>query len=888
MPSDNNSKDNLEKYVEKRKFNITPEPPAKIERSKGELKFVIQKHQASRLHYDFRLEMDGVMKSWAVPKGPSLNPKDKRLAMMTEDHPMSYRTFEGTIPAGEYGGGDVIVWDEGTYEAEGATSRKDSEKKMLEGLERGDMKFIMHGSKVVGSFALVKMKGRQENAWLLIKHQDEFVSTSSLVENQSSVRSEKSLGDEPHSKIVTGKKGKPSESPVLPMSKIPTKKISTKLKRTEMPRNIMPMLATLTDQPFDNREWLYEVKWDGYRAIAEVEAGKNKKSDATVNLYSRNQKSFTEKYPLVAEALKGLGHTALLDGEIIALDANGQSHFESLQNYANVQKQLQYQVFDLLYLDGVDLRELTLVQRKELLQKLLQNLPTDSIVKYSDHVFTKGTALFEKAVKQGLEGIMAKDVQSRYYVGQRSDSWLKIKTHNRQEAIICGYTAPRSSRKFYGSVILGVYQQGELTYIGHTGTGFDDANLKLMHEKLQKLKQDNSPFAKPPKTNAPATWVKPELVCEIEFTEWTSDGHMRHPSFKGLREDKPAKSVVKETPQVNNKIMTSDQPAKKSSGIARKVETQSKPKPKKQVSSRAAAQESEVELSNLSKVYWPKDKKNPTAFTKGDLIDYYKKISKVMLPYLKDRPESLNRHPGGINGPNFFQKNFTAELPGFVETFKYYSESNDADLRWLVCNNEQTLLYMANLGCIEINPWSSTTKNPEKPDWMVIDLDPDDNHCDQVVEAALTTRKILKKAGVECYAKTSGKTGMHIFIPMGGKYTYEQIKQFGEIIANLVHRELPDFTSVERMPAKRKKKIYIDFLQNRLSQTLAAPYSVRPWPGMTVSTPLQWKEVKKGWDPNDYNTRNIFKRLEKYGDLWKPMLGKGIDLKAAIKKLSKR
>ncbi len=865
----------LEKYIQKRKFNVTPEPKGKVESSKGQLRFVIQKHQASRLHYDFRLEMGGVMPSWAVPKGPSLNPKDKRLAMMTEDHPMSYRTFEGTIPEGEYGGGDVIVWDEGTYEAQdenlSVLPREEGEKRMRAGVHKGELKFVLHGTKVQGSFALVKMKGRQENAWLLLKHGDEFASEVDLTKDQNSVRSNKAIGDEPHAKIRKGvrtiqKAGKTSKKVGKKVSS-PVKEIS--IKKTAMPRDISPMLATLTNEPFDNPEWLYEIKWDGYRAVAEVDAKE-------VRLYSRNHKSFVEKYPVVVKALQELEHEVVLDGEITALDKKGQSHFESLQNYANEQKLLQYQVFDLLFLDGVDLRELPLAQRKELLQKLIANLPKSSIIKYSDHIVGKGTELFEMATKKGLEGIIAKDGNSRYATGSRSESWLKVKTHNRQEAIICGYTESRGARKYFGSVILGVYKAdkngNELTYIGHTGTGFDDKSLKYLYDKLQKLKQAKSPFAKTPKTNMPATWVKPQLICEIEFTEWTSDGHMRHPSFKGLREDKSPQSVVKENPQsIREEVMQKKETLTRSKSSSKKPSTSTEG----------------LELTNLDKVYWPKDKKHKTEFTKGDLIEYYRNISKVMLPYLKDRPESLNRHPGGIKGPNFYQKNFTNEVPDFVDTFKYYSESNDADLRWLVCNNQETLLYLANLGCIEINPWSSRTKKPEHPDWMVIDLDPDDNHCDQVVEAALVTRKILKKAGVECYAKTSGKTGMHIFIPMGAKYTYDQIKQFGEIIANLVNRELPDFTSVLRMPAQRKGKIYIDFLQNRLSQTLAAPYSVRPWPGMTVSTPLKWSEVKKGWNPNDYTAEIIFKRLKKYGDLWKPVLGKGIDLKAAIKKLSK-
>ncbi len=814
----------LEKYNRKRVFTKTPEPRGQIQPSRGALKFVIQKHQASRLHYDFRLEMEGVLKSWAVPKGLSLNPADKRLAMMTEDHPMAYRTFEGTIPEDEYGGGDVIVWDEGTYEADGTSNCEDSETKMLAGLAKGDMKFTLYGSKIQGSYALIKMKGRQENAWLLIKHKDEFVSDRDITADQTSARSNKALGDEPHSKIYIGGNRRQAAPKTSPKPKI--NKASK-----NMPHNIRPMLATLTNEPFDNPDWLYEIKWDGYRAVAEVE-------DGAVKLYSRTGQPFEHRYPAVVAALTKLQHNGVLDGEIVSLDNTGKSHFQYLQNYdRDKQGKLQYRVFDLLYLDGEDLRQLPLIERKKKLQNLL---PGKSIIQYSDHVTGKGLQFFEQATKQGLEGIMAKDGRSVYETGRRSESWLKIKTHQRQEAVICGFTAPQGSRKYFGSLILGVYEHKKLRYVGHTGTGFNQQSLKYIYDHLVRLETDDSPFEKPPKTNAPVTWVKPKLLAEVEFSEWTADGQMRHPSFQGLREDKPAEAVTQEKPVTHM----------------------------------------EAKLTNLDKIYWPKEK-----ITKGDLIEYYKSVSSIILPYLENRPQSLHRHPNGITAESFFQKNITVKVPEFVETVKLQLETEKRAINSIVCNNEQTLLYLANLGCIEINPWNARVGQLEYPDWGVIDLDPEQIGFDKVVEAARVTHKILENIDVPSYPKTSGKTGLHIFIPLGGKYTHDQAKQFIELVVTLVHHRLPQTTSLERSPDKRKKRIYLDYLQNRIGQTLAAPYSVRPWPGATVSTPLLWREVTKGLDPKRFTIKTLPARLQKLGDIWQPVIGKGINLKQALAKL---
>ncbi|MDB4939913.1 MAG: ATP-dependent ligase LigD phosphoesterase module / ATP-dependent ligase LigD polymerase [Candidatus Doudnabacteria bacterium] len=794
----------LEKYNKKRKFNTTPEPKGKkLPAGKSKpLSFVVQEHHASHLHYDFRLELEGVLLSWAVPKGPSMNPGDKRLAMMVEDHPISYGGFEGDIPKGNYGAGHVSIWDKGFYSSVQTAERKQSEKLIKAGLHKGHITFVIFGEKLKGEFALIKIKAQKsakENAWLLVKADDQFA-----VNNSSATKTPK----------------------VAASVKVP------------MPQSVQPMLAKLTDQPFDDNDWIYENKWDGYRAIAEIQ-------DKKVRLYSRNDNTFNAQFSPVVKELEKLKVNAILDGEVVALDSSGKPSFQLLQDYQIKKSTLVYYVFDLLYLDGKDLRELPLIKRKALLKNLV---PKSKVLKFSEHTIGEGKKLFVLAKKAQLEGIIAKKADSPYRSGKRSAEWLKIKTHMRQEAIICGYTAPRGGRKGFGALILGLHQKNNLRYIGHTGGGFDDKAIKALKAKMDLLKISKSPFKVPPKTNAPATWVKPELVCEVVFQEWTDQGTMRQPIFLGLRKDKNQESVIKE-----------------------QIEPIKKVSPKNERPS---------EFTHLDKIFWPKEK-----YTKGDLINYYRKISPYILPYLKDRPESMNRHPNGIDGQSFFQKDVGHSLPNWIETVEVFSESNQKNINYLVCQDQKTLLYMANLGCIEINPWSSRLKNLENPDYAVIDLDPGDISFDKVIEAAQTIHKVLEKAGAASYCKTSGATGLHIFIPLAAKYNYDQTKQFAEIVATIVQKKLPKTTSLVRSPSKRKKQIYLDFLQNRKGQTLAAAYSVRPRPGAPVSTPLEWKEVKKGLDPKNFNVKNIFARLAKKGDLWKPVLGKGIDLKKVLKNL---
>ncbi len=812
----------LANYFRKRNFGKTPEP--KGGKSPGKrLSFVVQEHHATALHYDFRLEMNGVLVSWAVPKGPSLNPHDHHLAIHTEDHPYDYRKFEGVIPEGNYGAGNVIIWDEGWYEARADTD--DNEKTLLKEHKEGHITFVLHGKKLQGEFALIKMHANKDDkAWLLVKKDDEFASTTiDITKQDESVKSHHAVDD-------LGAHGK-----LPPLDKYP---------KIARPWQVHPMLCTLVDEPFSKDGWLFEIKWDGYRAI-----GSKYKND--VALYSRNALNFVEKYPPVVEALRTLKHDVIVDGEIVVVDKDGVPHFEWLQGWRKEpQGELRYYIFDILWCDGHDVRDMPLHARRALLHSILPL--KNNVLRFSDAVENNGLGLFKQMQHRGLEGMVAKQADSPYREQHRGDEWLKIKTHMRQEVVIGGYTEPRGGRQYLGSLLVGVYKKGEFVYVGHSGGGIPDEQRRTLLGRLQKLERKSSPFTSEPKPNAPVHWVRPEIVCEMSFSEWTEDGYMRHPSFEGLREDKEATKVHAEKPK-------DDLPA-----VARPV-NKSAPK---------------VEFTHLDKVFFPKHK-----YTKGDLIEYYTAVADYILPYLKDRPCSMNRMPNGITGEAFFQKN-NEHLPDWVPSTDIFSESNNANLHWVVGDRLDTLLYMVQLGCVEINPWNSRVGHLDKPDWIVIDLDPEGVTFRQVIEVARTVHEVCEEWKIPAYPKTSGKTGIHVFIPMAAKYTYEQGKNLAHLIALEVNKRQPGLTSVERNPEKRKHRIYLDFLQNREGQTLAAPYSVRPTPEASVSMPLHWDEVKAGLSPSDFTIKNALTRVKRTGDLWRPVLGKGIDVAAILEDLS--
>lgn len=666
--------------------------------------------------------------------------------------------------------------------------------------------------------------------------------------------------------------------------KSPFKNILSKGSPSAMPADVEPMLATLVAKASDEPGWLYEMKWDGYRALSYIDEGH-------VEIRSRNNKSFNEKfYPLVEELTK-LGINALLDGEIVVINQKGMPDFGALQLWrSEADGQLAYFVFDILWYDGINLMLVPVEERRELLKEVLEG--QEGMIRLSDNFDTSGKDAFALAEQFHLEGIMAKKTGSTYIPGNRSKEWLKIKTEKRQELIIGGYTKNEGSGKLISALLMGIYDNGSFQFLTPVGTGINSKMQEEILRKLQPYKTDVCPFNTVPEYNkssrfrpnppkATVTWVRPVLVAEISYRELTKDGSIRHPSFKGLREDKTPKQVVREAPVEINSV-ANDEVLKNHKVIKSAPEQQRLTllNPTDETQTRTVNGH-ELKFNNLSKIYWPKDK-----ITKRELINYYYQMAPFILPYLKDRPQTMNRYPNGIEGESFYQKDVRGKVPSWNETFPYYSERDEREKEFIIAMDEASLLYIASLGCIEINPWHSRKQTPENPDWCIIDLDPDQNSFVQVIEAANVTRQVLQAVDVEGYCKTSGSTGLHIYIPLGGKYSYEDSKEFGRRIAKIVHSELPEFTSIERKVADRNGKMYIDFLQNRPQATVAAPYSVRPKPGATVSMPVHWEEVTKGLKIRDFHIRNAVARAREMGDFFKPVLGKGINLDKVLKKIN--
>jgi bifunctional non-homologous end joining protein LigD len=651
------------------------------------------------------------------------------------------------------------------------------------------------------------------------------------------------------------------------------------------PLNLGPMLATLVNEPFSSSEWSYEVKWDGYRALAFIKNGQ-------VELKSRNAKSFNEKFYSVFAALQQSGLNAVIDGEIVVTNAKGLSNFGGLQNWrSEADGELIYYVFDVLWLDGRDLTKLALSERRAVLRSVLP--PTSELIRLSENFDEPGTKAFETARKLGFEGIMAKRNDSVYLPGERSKEWLKIKANRRQEVVIGGFTKNEGSNKPFSSLLVGVFKGKKLQYTGKIGTGFSIKTQKELLQQFKPLIRSSNPFSSVPDINSPsrfrpdppkatATWLKPELVCEVSFTEMTADAVMRHPSFEGMRIDKRASEVELE-PEKETTVITRGHKIL----AGRKIITPPKSNRKTLLNPTDESQVRNIgghdlKLSNLSKFYWSEEK-----ISKRDLINYYYQIAPYMLPYLKDRPQSLNRHPNGIHGEHFYQKDVKGKVPEWIHTFRYYSETDKREKEFFICDDEASLIFLANLGCIEISPWNSTAGKPDNPDWCVIDLDPDQNTFNQVIKAAQVTHELFEWLGVPSYCKTSGASGLHIYVPLGAKYTYEQSKEFARAIVTVVHSRIPSFTSIERQIADRGGKMYLDFLQNRPQATIVAPYSVRPKPGATVSMPLHWEEVKAGLKISDFTIKNARERISKTGEMFKPIIGKGIDLNKALRKLLK-
>ena len=858
----------LEEYRRKRRFDLTPEPSGKGAQATFESTFVVQKHAARRLHYDFRLAINGTLKSWAVPKGPSLSSADKRLAVQTEDHPLEYGGFEGKIPEGSYGAGTVMVWDRGTFTVEGTL---DARKQ----LEREEIKFNLNGEKLRGSFVLVKLRHSEKgNEWLMMKHKDAAEDSAwNIEEHDGSVLTGRTL-EEIKEELPPKRKASPIRAGELQGAR-----------KCSMPSRVEPMLATLTDRPFSDPNWLFEIKWDGVRALARIENGAS-------TLLSRTGVDMDNRYPELASLPDALAaRQAILDGEIVALDTRGHSDFELLQERMHVRAPSKnllsrvpvvYFVFDLLYCDGYDLRETPLLDRKQLLYRLLR---TSEQFRYSDHQLEHGKELFGLAEQNGLEGIVAKRADSPY-VGDRSPYWVKLKITKTVDAVVGGWSAPRSAALPFGSLLLGLYQGKKLRFIGHVGSGFDAKKLKEVTSKLQEFASPACPFDTVPETNERPSWVSPVLVARVKFSGWTQEHSLRHPVFLALREDARPMDC-----QLENEAAPAADPTavRAPEFVGRVLNT------KAQIEAELFKGCSEtvtieldgkrLRLSNLNKVYFPE-----SGYTKRNLLAYYYRMADFVLPFLGDRPLVLRRYPDGIKGQAFFQKDLREGIPEWFTTMPLDSEKRGEEIHYATANDRASLLFLTGLGCIDHNPWSSRYADLEHPDYFFFDLDPSEGtDFSVVVTIARVLHEKLEELRLVSFLKTSGATGIHLYIPVEPVYTYEQLRTFAEIVARTVTAEHSNLVTNERSVARRPAgRVLIDVQQNALGRPLAAPYAVRAFPQAPVSTPLLPRELRPGLRPASLNIKTVFARLKEKGDLWGDFWERRQRLENAIESLSRR
>jgi bifunctional non-homologous end joining protein LigD len=777
-------------------------------------------HDATRLHWDLRLEMDGVLRSWAVPKGPSANPADKRLAVKVEDHPLEYGDFEGVIPEGNYGAGTVIVWDRGIWEPL---------EEPHEGLEKGKLLFNLRGYKLHGRWTLIKLK-KTEKEWLLIKERDEYVST------------------EPYSNesVLSGltndelKNAKQRAEPIRKeLEKLGAPKRAVRVEDTEL------MLAETREQPFTKDGWIFEVKLDGYRMRAARE-------DGEPILYSRKGLDFTKSFPEIARAVKAIPFEGvILDGELVVLDDSGRPSFNKLQARAKleareakraaIESPATLYVFDLLAFAGYDLRKLPLLARKEILRQVL---PRTGPLRYSEHFEKNGEALYEQVVKLGLEGIMAKKADGPYR-GGRSADWLKIRADRIDDFVVVGFTKPKGARGGFGALHVGAYHDGRLVYCGRAGSGFTGDQLEEIGTELQGLVRETPPCEPPPGGQLPKgsehTWVEPKLVCDVRYKELTRDGLLRQSVFLRFRDDKKAEDVV--------------MPGEKGDGRREKDDAVTPQRP-----SPISPLPREVKFSNLDKIFWPEEK-----YTKGALIEYYRSMGPWLLPYLKDRPVVLTRYPDGIDGKSFYQKDAPGFVPDWIQTIPIWSEDTQRDIQYFVANDVETLVYLVNLGTIPLHIWMSRIDDLTKPDWCLIDLDPKDAPFEHVITLARTMRQVCDDVAMPAFLKTTGKSGLHIMLPLGRQMTYDQCLKFAMLFARLVTDRHPDIATTQRTISKRAGKVYVDAFQNRAGQLMVAPYSVRPSPGAPVSMPLEWDEVNATLHNRNWTIANALQRMQKLG-----------------------
>ncbi|MEL7587928.1 MAG: DNA ligase D [Prolixibacteraceae bacterium] len=852
----------LNEYHEKRRFGETPEPEETRGEPEEKNRFVVQKHMARREHYDFRLQVGDVLVSWAIPKKPDYDPSVRRLAIKVEDHPLSYIHFEGNIPPKNYGAGTVMVWDIGYYylDEEKNFPTLDEMKKRI---QKGSLRLYLQGTKLIGYFNLVRSQKREQDEWLFMKAK---TPDGTLDYEDRSALSGRSMDEITSSPVVWESNRQTTAVNAEPAPASESQPIEQKY-----PGFVKPMLATLTDRAFSKSNWIYELKLDGYR----IQAGKEQET-GKATLYSRRGNDYSSKYHLIADELSGLNARFLIDGEVCYLNNNQRSDFQKLQHNDDKQDNLHYYVFDLLWLNGHDLKDLHLTERKKLLKVLLTNPPAH--VHYLEHGEKDGEAYFREAEKKGLEGIIAKKANSRYYPGERTREWLKVKTGQRQEMVICGYVISDKAGRAFKSLLCAVNEKEGLVYTGRVGTGFNEKTMKEIRDKLKPL-EIKKPAVKNLPTEKNIHWVKPELICEVKFTELTQDRIMRHPRFVGLRTDKEPEEIQIEKPvPVEKAAETSDTGAK---GKAPKADSKSTVSKKMAMSEKKTTmQKSKVKLTHLSKLYWKEEK-----ITKQEVIDYYRDLSDIILPYLKDRPQSLYRTPGGAGGKGFFQKNVKDLAPEWAETIELESSSKEESIEYLLCQNTDTLLYMANLGCIEINPWSSSLPHLDNPDYMIFDLDPVEVEFRKVAELALKFRELFDQLGLPAFCKTSGSRGIHIYVPVLQRYSYTQVQSFVKVIELHIHHQNPDLTSFERSPSERKGKVYFDYLQNAKGKTMAAVYSLRPRPGALVSAPVRWEELTPKLKPQMFTLRNMRKRLEKEGDLWQGIFDQRVDIEKVLNKI---
>jgi bifunctional non-homologous end joining protein LigD len=833
----------LAEYRRKRDFKKTPEPGANGKRAKGN-SFVIQKHHASRLHYDFRLELDGTLKSWAVPKGPSLNPSVKSLAVQVEDHPLDYASFEGTIPRGQYGGGTVMVWDRGTWEPEG-----DAEKDF----KRGKLSFELHGEKLSGRWSLVRMGGRAGEGgknWLLIKSDDDSANKRKniLTAEPNSVISGRDL------KEIAAAKGSVWNSSRKKSKSASEKKAATKSSRRRpsktavkagsvlsavkkpMPKDFRPQLATLGTSVPQGDDWLHEMKFDGYRLLAFIEKSK-------VRLATRNGNDWTHKFPTLAKAVAELNlDSAILDGEVVSLDEEGLPNFQQLQNLPKRRddSELVIYFFDLPYYGGYSLTETPLVERKELLANIL-GTSKHGTIRYSEHIEGQGGDVLENACQLKMEGVVSKLRDSRY-VQSRSPSWIKSKCTKRQELVIAGFTRPTGSRVGFGALLLGYYKDRKLVYAGRVGTGFNSASLKQLHGELKKLTRKASPFEETLSRSESrgVAWVEPKLVGEIEFTEWTDEGLLRHPSFQGLRQDKPAKQIVREVPKATKPLQAKADKMNRTSRI-------------KKSSADDNAAIAGVTITHPDRVVYPEQ-----GLTKLDLATYYEAVADWILPYIVGRPLTLVRCPQGRKKQCFYQKHLTDSMPGELQGVVINKDEEE----YVVVNDLAGLISLVQMGVMEFHPWGAHADSFEEPDQIVFDLDPGpDVVWSEVIDAARLLHKELTKHKLKSFVRTSGGKGLHVVLPLKPGGTWEEVKGFARQMAMQLQASDPKRFIAVSTKAKRNKKIFIDYLRNSRGATSVASYSTRARAGAPVAMPLRWEELGKLKSADQYTVENAIRRL---------------------------